>query len=170
MARPEYADERSYKFFSHGFVGGSHGDNGSSYRTDWDSTSEGLHATAVHTSRACNPVCAYCGNRALPVQKDLGYSGLRSHNRYIDMGYSCCCKGAMDEREYVAVREAMLERHHLEIQELEKAAPEPSSEVLLAYATKCAQSALKSLGTFRGDTEINNINLVPGRPPRGNDE
>lgn len=166
MARPEYADERSHKFFSSGFVGSSHGDNGTSYSTHWDSTSVGLHPTAVHTSRISIEVCAYCGNRALPIQTDLGYRGGRG-DRYISKGHTCCCSGAMDEREYVAVREAMLERHHNEIQEMEKAAPVPPKEVLLKYATRCTEKALKSISDHWGDRDINNIGLVVGKPPTG---
>lgn len=37
MAYPDYIDERAMGFFRNFLVGRSHGDNGSSYKTSWDS-------------------------------------------------------------------------------------------------------------------------------------
>lgn len=168
MAIPEHADPRSHQFFDRGFVGKSHGDEGQhGWKYSWRSTTEGLHATAVHTCDSLRPVCAYCGEHALPVQKDLGYTGA-SHERYIDMGYTCCCPGAMDERDYVALREAILDRHQNELDELDKAAPVPPIEILQAYGRKAAEKALKEIDRW-GCRDLNSINLRMGKPPRGND-
>uniref|UniRef100_A0AAU6W4M0 Uncharacterized protein n=1 Tax=Pseudomonas phage Cygsa01 TaxID=3138529 RepID=A0AAU6W4M0_9VIRU len=167
MAIPDYADDRARQFFDRGFVGQSHGDEGQNgWRYSWNATADGLHATAVHTCDRLRPVCAYCGEHALPVQKELPYSD-RHSSRYIDKGYTCCCSGAMDERDYVALRETMLQRHAQELEELESAAPVPPLHIAQAYGRKAAEKALGEISTW-GCRDLNEINMKMGAPPKGN--
>jgi len=169
MAIPEHADPRAHQFFERGFVGKSHGDDGSGWRYSWHSTTEGLHPTAIHTCARLRPICAYCGEHALPIQKDLGYqSEFNNHrDRYIHKGFTCCCSGAMDERDYVVLRETMLERHAQELEQLESAAPVPPLHIAQAYGRKAAEKALEGIDRW-GCRDLNEINLKMGGPPKGN--
>jgi hypothetical protein len=170
MAIPEHADPRAHQFFERGFVGKSHGDEGQhGWKYSWRSTTEGLHPTAIHTCNRLSPVCAYCGERALPIQHDAGYQAEhRGHRRYTDKGFTCCCSGAMDERDYVALRNTMLERHEQELEELESAAPVPPLHIAQAYGRKAAEKALGEIDTW-GCRDLNEINMKMGKPPKGND-
>lgn len=145
MARPEYADERSFKYFRTGYVGEKHGDNGTAYSSTWDSTSEGLRPTRVHTTRNY-AYCAYCGNRALPIQQRV--NRVRSFSvryDYKDAGHTCCCTGAVDEAEYHTKRDEMLERHRGELRALEDTAPKPNPEVVPALAEKVMADIMKDI-------------------------
>ena len=89
MAIPEYCDPRARRHFSSGFVGKTHGENGTGYKTSWDSMSE-ASPTAVHILDSDRCYCAYCGQRAFPIQRE----------DYSVYGFCCVCKDAMDEVEW----------------------------------------------------------------------
>ena len=121
MAYPEYIDERATGFFRNFLVGKSHGDAGSSYKTSWNSQC-GAKPTKM-LKMPGRPVCAYCGNEALPLQPYIPYDD------YGIKGYTCVCKGAMDEVEWEKTKAEMEERHKKESREMEKAAPVPDLQV-----------------------------------------
>lgn len=131
MAIPDYADPRSHQFFSNYYVGSSHGDNGASHRWDWDSSADGAEPTLVLP----NDKCAYCGNRALPIQAGLrrGRVGYHDDRDYSVTGYTCCCKGAMDEVEHRAKVRELEDRHSQEMAALAKQAPKPDPKVFQAF-------------------------------------
>ncbi|CAD5377332.1 conserved hypothetical protein [Pseudomonas sp. OF001] len=150
MAIPDYADERSYKFFSRSLVGTKHGEGGTGYCVSWNTSAEGLEPTAVYP----NCTCIYCGNRANPIQAGLRrprstYIG-EDDRDYNVTGYACCCKGAMDEGEHKLKVAELKERHAQELEALEKQRPTPDPEVFKAFAEDMArQMARKALDRFK---------------------
>lgn len=137
MAIPDYADERSFEFFRRGFVGTTHGENGSGYRTDWDSESK-TGPTAM-IQRPGRPVCAYCGNVGMPLQPYIS-----SHGHYDVTGYTCVCKDAMDEKAWDEEMKALRKRHAQEIEELEDRAPKLNPAVLKGIMQKLSNKLEKA--------------------------
>lgn len=136
MAIPEYADERSHKFFARYFVGSARGDNGGNYGYDWNTAHPELRPTLT-LAAGRQRICGYCGSTARPIQ-DTG----REH--WPVVGHTCCCKGAMDELEHADQVKALKERHEREMLGLLRAGPKPPEEV--------ARKALKmSLVMHYGD-------------------
>ncbi|WP_415912371.1 hypothetical protein [Neptuniibacter sp. QD37_11] len=121
MPIPEYCDPRAEEFFTRGFVGERHGENGTSYRISWDTTHEGLQPTLV-LKAGNRRICAYCGNPALSIQS-------RSEG-YPTIGHTCCCKGSRDELEHKEKLEALQARHEEEMTALMNEAPRPSKSVV----------------------------------------
>lgn len=122
MAIPDYADERAKGRYRTGFVGKTHGDNGSSYRTDWDSQCDAEPTKMILTSG--RPVCAYCGNRGLPLQPYI------PHNDYDVTGYTCVCKGTMDEEEWRHEITEVENKHYEEMSAIKRRAPQTNPEVI----------------------------------------
>lgn len=159
MKYPKHSDPRTYHLFSSGYCGNRAGDvlphecakdreggtacvkcirggeSRSDYSTHFDNmTTEIGPSTMVSTSYQTN-FCVYCGNRAHTLQ----------YRNFEVRGYTCTCKGACDEREYEAAREAMRMRHHKEVQDMEKAAPPRSKEVIAAVWKREAAAVLKDI-------------------------
>lgn len=137
MAIPDHADKRAHRFYYSGFVGSGHGDNGSSRSTSWDSMHEDLKQTAVVTHLNGNPMCAYCGNRALPIQDP---------DTYHVHGHTCCCKDTMDELEWRVSYSNLLAEQLAARKELEKAAPVINKAVLQRLMDYSHQATVKRLG------------------------
>lgn len=133
MAIPDYADPRSHEFFANGFVGFTHGDNGTSYARSWDSRHPELKVTAT-VAVNYRAHCVYCGNRAMPIQ-----------NQDLDVtGYTCPCKGALDEVEYLRLVEELREQFDNDLESLTaNAAPVPSEEVLRRSMNSMVSQALE---------------------------
>lgn len=129
MAIPDYADERSYDRFSRGFVGSSHGDNGSSYRTSWNSQCDAEPTKMINTYN--RPVCAYCGNVGLPLQPNI-----ERFRDYDVTGYTCVCKDAMDEVEWRNEMTALQNKHHKELQALKCREPKTNPDVIKRIITR----------------------------------
>lgn len=146
MAIPDYADERSYDRFSRGFVGSSHGENGSSYRTSWNSQCNAEPTKMINSH--FRPVCAYCGNVGFPLQPNI--------DRYFDygvVGYTCVCKGAMDEVQWREELVAMENKHYEELQALKRLEPKTSPDVIKNVITRLT-SKLEEAKTM---SEVQNI-------------
>lgn len=179
MQYPKHSDPRAYHLFSQGYVGNRMGDvldhecakdrkNGtacqhcatggearSNYSTYFLNKTKDVEPSTTIAVDYQTHYCAYCGNRAHVLQYDD--CGVR--------GYVCSCAAACDEREYVAKREEMRERHYAEVKELEKLAPQQPKEVLAAIWEResdrikqsilrgCQPSALERLGIIVGDVE-----------------
>lgn len=122
MAIPEYCDQRAKKYFTSCFVGKTHGDNGSSNRMSWSSTS-GAKPTATHKLNSDAHYCAYCGNKAFPIQDNI-----ERHGDYTTTGWCCICKDAMDEVEWQAEYIALLGRQNKERYDMMQKAPKPTVE------------------------------------------
>ena len=123
MAIPDYADERSHDFFSTGLVGKSHGDNGSAYRTSWNSQCDAEPTRMIRAGY--RPVCAYCGNAAMPLQPNI-----QRYNDYEVTGYTCCCTGAMDEVEWRHELTEMENNHAEELRALQRREPPTNPAVI----------------------------------------
>ncbi|QYC52606.1 hypothetical protein [Salmonella phage SSBI34] len=82
---PEYVDERAKGYFRIGYTGRN------DYRYHWDSQC-GAKETLMIVD-AGTPICAYCGNRGLPLQPNIQYGD------YDTVGHTCVCKDAMDSLE-----------------------------------------------------------------------
>lgn len=114
---PEHCDKRAEKFFGFSF--------GDRY---WDSGHPELASTRV--LQGGQPVCAYCGKSAYPIQAGLAVPRFdRDGEDYSVTGYTCVCSAAMDEVAHRALVNQMLERHEEELEELSNSAPKPSQEV-----------------------------------------
>lgn len=122
--RPEYCDPRAEKFYSWVYSGTR---TASGYHWSWSSCHEELQPTAVHSFGHNREICAHCGNRALPIQKR--HSINFGSTSYIDRGYTCVCKGAMDECEWRAKWVELKAKHEEEEAELLKSQPQLSKEV-----------------------------------------
>lgn len=129
MAIPDYADERSYDCFTRGFVGSSHGDDGSSYRTYWNSECDASPTKMVNTYG--RPVCAYCGNEGLPLQPNI--SGWKD---YEVTGYTCVCKGAMDEVDWRSEVTEVENKHYEEMSALRRREPKTNPDVIKGIITR----------------------------------
>lgn len=152
MAIPDYCDERAEKYFRTGFVGSSHGDNGTSYSTSWDST-KGAKETKMVVFGYQEHVCAYCGNKGLPLQPRFTSSFDPRCDSTVT-GYACVCKDAMDEVEVKEQLKAMRAKHHDEENLLEKKLPKVNRNVLKRVADLRVKSLKKEIdrGHFLQDT------------------
>ncbi len=124
MAIPDYADERSYKYFTRGFVGSSHGDDGSSYRMSWNSRCD-AEPTKMIQGICYHPVCAYCGNQGLPLQPYID-----THRDYTITDYTCVCKSAMDEVDWRQQVAELENKHHEEMSALNQSQPKPDLSIV----------------------------------------
>lgn len=125
MAIPAHADPRSHKHFTRYFVGKKGEDPGQhGHQTSWNSTSDALPTRTMGASQHVR-YCVYCGNRAFPIQSDVGAPV---------KGFSCVCKDAMDEIEWHHHRQDMLDRHAKERSDLDKLAPKQNMEAVAKYA------------------------------------
>lgn len=129
MAIPDYADERAFNRFSKGFVGSSHGDNGTSYRTSWNTQCDAEPTKMILTHG--RPVCAYCGNMGLALQPNI-----ERFRDYEVVGYTCVCKGAMDEEEWRQEMTDMENKHYEEMQALRRHAPKTNPDVIKGLIQK----------------------------------
>lgn len=123
MAIPNHVDDRALNRFRRGFVGSSHGDNGSAYRDSWNSQCDAEPSKMIMTSG--RPICAYCGNTGLPLQPNIDRYG-----DYDIVGYTCVCTGAMDEEEWERERCEMENNHHEERRALERRKPKTNPDVI----------------------------------------
>jgi hypothetical protein len=126
MAIPEYADPRSHKHFSKGFVGTSHGDGNTGYRTSWDAISE-AKPTSTMGIHAHTRFCVFCGNRAFPIQSCVGAD---------PHGYACVCKEAMDEIDWQEQFQQLLNEQAKARRLLIKEMPKRNPDVFEAYAKR----------------------------------
>ena len=119
----EHVDERAYPFFSYQYSGSGKRD------WSWNSLSDGLRKTTVLTI-GYEKVCAYCGRRALPIQKSVSsaYMGTEYH----DMGECCVCKDAMDELEIKDKVKELRKEMEQAIRRLESIAPPINPDVVSA--------------------------------------
>nr|DAY73729.1 MAG TPA: Protein of unknown function (DUF3090) [Caudoviricetes sp.] len=129
MAIPDYADERAFNRFSKGFVGSSHGDNGTSYRTSWNTQCDAEPTKMILTHG--RPVCAYCGNMGLALQPNI-----ERFRDYDVVGYTCVCKGAMDEEEWRHELSEMENNHYEELQALKRREPRTNPDVIKGIITR----------------------------------
>jgi hypothetical protein len=149
MAIPDYADPRSHKHFSKGFVGISHGDGNTGYKTSWDAISDAKPTSTmgIHTHTR---FCVFCGNRAFPIQSCVGAD---------PHGYACVCKEAMDEIDWQEQFQLLLNEQAKARRLLIKEMPKRNPDVFEQYAKRVwdhnvadirkdffAQSALSRLG------------------------
>lgn len=132
----EHADKRALRFYSTGFVGTGHGDNGTSRMTHWDSMHEDLRPTAIVMHVTGIPVCAYCGNRALPIQDSVSFN---TH------GYTCCCKYTMDELEWRKAYSELLESQAVVRKALEENAPKVNKQIIQRLMDYSHQATVKRL-------------------------
>lgn len=151
MAIPDYADERSFKHFSRGFVGGSHGDNGSAYQESWDSTS-GAEETKMIVDRYQH-YCAYCGNSGLPLQPYFKGSFTHEGSDRVT-GYACVCSGAMDEADYKQKVVELKDKYEEDLYHLKQQAPKVNTEVIKTLAENKVKKMKKDL-----DRKFNNVNV-----------
>lgn len=117
---PEYADQRTHKFFNRVYVGkldGKHGEDEYGYKMSWDSRHEDLEPSLTYGSYNC----VYCGKRPYSIQPD--------HLGYEVTGHVCLCKDAQDEIENNKAIAEALENHQQELRVLKSKAPKPSVEV-----------------------------------------
>lgn len=122
MAYPDHMDERAVSRFRRGFVGSTHGDDGSNYRTAWDSECDAEPTKMIITSG--RPICAYCGHVGFPLQPNI------AGKDYDIIGYTCVCKGAMDEEEWRQEMRDMENKHYEEMQQLKRRAPKTNPDAL----------------------------------------
>lgn len=127
MAIPDYADPRSHKHFSQGFVGRSHGDPGKGgYKMSWDAISDAKPTSTIGTSDHTR-YCVYCGNRAFPIQFSVGGNVA---------GFCCVCKDAMDEVDWIAKRDALIAEHNVALRDLDRQAPKRNMEIITKFTSK----------------------------------
>lgn len=159
MRYPPHIDPRAYQYFTQGYVGRGHGDvldhkcaedreGGTacercvyggvarSSRSTRFVTMSPLASTATVAISWSRHFCVYCGNIALPLQDP---------DTYATIGYTCGCAGACDEREFVARRAEMRERHCREATEMQKTAPIASKEVLASIWRQQSEQVLKEI-------------------------
>ncbi|HBT8980400.1 TPA: hypothetical protein MCM29_005139 [Klebsiella pneumoniae] len=122
MAIPTYADERSYNRFRKSFVGSFHGENGSSYRMYWSPECNAQPTKMVFSSGA--PICAYCGHEGLPLQPYI------EEGDYQVYGYTCVCKGAMDEEAWQQEQATLISNHQKEMELLLERKPKTNPAVI----------------------------------------
>lgn len=89
----DYADDRAKDMVSQGYVGSGHGNYGGNkqYLISFDTSYPDARETqTIKISR--HHYCSYCSRLALPIQSEI-----YTKNNYKVTGYTCVCKGAMDE-------------------------------------------------------------------------
>lgn len=127
-----HVDERAKKFFRFGYSGSDRS------RYYFNTQDEGLRDTRMITSRHYYPTCAYCGHRAYSRQPDIKYDD------YDVKGYTCVCKGAMDELEIRDEIERVEDAAKKAVYELKKCLPGVNREVLKKILEAKTEKALKS--------------------------
>lgn len=142
-AGEEHVDERAYKFFSY-----MYGRNG--HHKGWDSTKEGLRPTATLGKGDRIRACAYCGRRALPIQKRQ-YSHRTGQDEYKSIGHCCVCKDAMDELDMVDQIEAITKQFNAALNKCKGAMPKTNPAVLIALMDKEHEEKKKSLDFWIDD-------------------
>lgn len=161
MAIPDYCDVRAEKYFHTCFVGSSHGEKGTPYRTSWDSTSGALPTTMIKSDYN-RPLCAYCGNKGFPIQPFFTGSFEADSDSSVT-GYACVCKDAMDLLEIKDQIKALEKIQKEQMNDLVKTLPKVNNKVLRAVVSKKATEieqeimhngetspSLDSLGIFLG--------------------
>lgn len=148
---PEYTDDRARRLFERVYVGTRHGD-ATGHSWSWDSMNGSLKPTLTHVVEGSRAFCAYCGNRAYPIQERIGYQVT---------GFTCVCKGAMDEIEWMAVRQQMLDRHHDELVEMESAAPKADPQVLVRVVEFQAKALIKDIERGFGSSRLKGLGIMP---------
>lgn len=149
-----HVDERAKKFFKLGYSGPGR----SPYH--FDTQDEGLRDTRMITSRHCYPTCAYCGHRAYSRQPDI------KHGDYDVKGYTCVCKGAMDELEIRDEIQRVEEAAQQAVQELKKCLPRVNAEVVKKILDSKTKKALKSLeeeDRWMSFTDVQDLGINIGR-------
>jgi hypothetical protein len=95
----ENIDERAKKFFRYSYIGkNTAGANSEGCRYNWNSTHEDLTPTRIY-SVGGSLYCAYCNQKAYPIQAGLTNNYHPTTSNYQPTGYTCVCKKAMDEVE-----------------------------------------------------------------------
>lgn len=155
MAIPDYADERSYDRFSRGFVGSSHGDDGSNYRSSWNSQCDAEPTKMIHMRS--RPVCAYCGNVGFPLQPHI-----ERFRDYEVTGYTCVCKGAMDEVEWKHDLCEMEKKHREELQALERCEPKSNPDVIKNIITRLTSKLEKAETMWEVEKILEELRAIKG--------
>lgn len=155
MAIPDYADERSYNYFSRGFVGSGHGDNGSSYRIDWNSQCDAEPTKMIKTYN--RPVCAYCGNHGLPLQPNIAYYGA-----YEVTGHTCVCKDAMDEVQWREELKELENKHYQEIQYLKQREPKSNPDVIKGIVKRLTSKLEKATTVSEMQDILEQLTAIKG--------
>lgn len=145
-ADQEHVDERAYKFFSY-----MYGRNG--HHKGWDSTKEGLRPTATLGKSDRMRACAYCGRRALPIQKKQ-YSHRTGQDEYKNIGHCCVCKEAMDELDMVDQIDIITRQFNAALSKCNQAMPKTNPAVLLALMDKELEEKKKSLSFWTDDGRL----------------
>ncbi|MCY1283756.1 hypothetical protein D9M68_19850 [compost metagenome] len=154
MAIPDYCDDRAKKHFHRNFVGEKHGEDGTKYSVSWSSTSD-ARPTTVHHIDKNHCYCAFCGNRAFPIQNDA----------YMVTGHSCVCKDAMDELEWRDEYNLLLNDQAIARQQLKKKAPLPKKEALLSVVERKFNATRETLDRgFSILQETNALGIIVGHP------
>lgn len=145
-AGEEHVDERAHKFFSW-----MYGRNGQ--HKGWDSTKEGLRPTATLGKGDRMRACAYCGRRALPIQKKQ-YSHRTGLDEYKNIGHCCVCKEAMDELDMVDQIDIITKQFNAALSKCQQAMPKTNPAVLLALMDKELEEKKKSLSFWTDDGRL----------------
>jgi len=158
----EHVDERAYKFFSY-----MYGREGHHY--GWNSTKEGIRATATIGSGSGFRACAYCGRQALPIQQKK-YNHRKDQDEYKSVGHCCVCKDAMDELDMMDQIDIITKQFKAAIGKCHQAMPKTNPEVLFALVDRQHEEKKKSLRFWNNDGRISphslddfGMNLKGGR-------
>lgn len=143
----ENADPRAYKFYSYYFTGEEH-------RWMWDTCAEELEPTKIIDVGYRN-LCWYCGGPAKPIQRHYSFHPMVG-STYRDAGYTCDCKGAMDELDFNARVTVLKEEHKQQMGRLMKEAPKQDPEVF-AKIKAFAQNVLDNIKEPHGLDKLVNI-------------
>ena len=155
MAIPDYADERAEGYFENGFVGKSHGDNGSFYKKFWNSFSDLAPSKMIKCNRLY--YCAYCGNKGLPLQ---GNKGTNDYNIY---AYTCVCSGAFDERETEAEAKKIISDAEKQAYQIRQNMPAINMSVVKKLAemnhTRLLKEIIDDNNSWRIDKTLRDLGL-----------
>lgn len=151
MAIPEHADPRALKHFDKCFVGTSHGDNGTGYKTSWNSLSDAVPTECIAFDNGYSHICAYCGLLPYPIQTHVGSEVT---------GYSCICKEAMDEVEFKVALAEMRLRHQQELLELGKTAPKYNPEAIAKVVMSQARSIVDNVKRGYPDNGLKQLGIT----------
>lgn len=154
---PAHADPRSHKLFHRVYVGPTqHGKlryggcpvdvNG--YTMSFDNRDKSLKSTAMLGNRQ---ICVYCGHQTFSRQPHID----DMIPDYRVVGYTCICKGAMDELEYLDSKEQMEIRHRQELAALEKSKPKESMDVKKRFI----ENYLNNLEEYQYDRVIEKLGI-----------
>lgn len=123
MKYPDYCDPRAHHLFISAFVGSSHGDDGTSYKTMFDTSRAGVSPTEMYCVGYAAFHCVYCGNKGFPLQPYI------PQGDYSVKGHTCVCKSSMDSLEVQAKLEEAEIQYRVLVRKLEAEVPKPSKEV-----------------------------------------